>query len=379
MIINNAGKALLTLAGLVLQCNAPAPLPPPPVGVTISGYTAIGAGQNAWKWDTQSFVAATLGGNAVIEGDQYTRFVVIVPDGCGYLDIEAVPTQSSGLAIGCSVDYAIDGATSDFSLQYATANTRQTLRLTVPGTGSRTVELYEQRTYITGITPQTTATVMPAAAHASSAVYFGASGTEGYYSYNPDPGHFTSGVQVLLYSWVGRMKTSRRFDASYVVAFDGYGFQNFVASPSPATCAAFVTTYVVPRCTGTTEQVVVYEFGAGEYLNAAWTAAQITLYYGYLAAATRAALPSARVVFKTPIVEGSPAEGTVNAAGETQQSIRNAIAAVQITYNFVQITVGYNGGALPAESDSTSNLQDGKHFNAVAQRDKAFPYMHSVL
>lgn len=373
-MVNDAGVAMFNDAAQVLFPNY---VPPAGPGIPITGLTAITAAQNSWKWDTQSFVAATMGGTPVIQGDQYTRLVLDVTAPCT-LAVKAVPSQSSGLTLGCSVDYAIDGVASSLSLQYSTANVEQTLTITVTGTGTRRVELYEQRCYITALTPSSTATIIPYAAHASSCVYVGASGTEGYFAW--DPTSFVGGVLVFLLSWVGRMKTLKRFDASYVIAHDQYGLQDYIASPSPVTAAAWVAANLVPRFTGTNRKVAVLEFGAGDYFHGVWTAAQITTFYGYVADAIHAADPTIEVFFKTMVVLNNPVEGTANAAGVTQQNMRDATAAVRTgRTGFVTITVGYNAGAQPAETDTTADLQDLLHLTPVAHRDKAYPYMRSVL
>jgi len=353
-------------------------------GILITGFTAIGVAQNSWKWDTQSFVLTGSAPNQYVKGDQMARFKLLIPPDVTDVDVRGVSTAGvGGAALGFTVDPAINGvAVSNGSLVYTTPGVNQTQRVNVPGSGTRTLDLYEQGCYITGLTPiggSATMTLIPASAPAKSLLAVGASGTRGFYSW--DPTNVTAGVGQFILSWLGRFKTSGRWDAIYCVASDGFGLQNHVNSTAPTTgqIATWLTSTVLPRCNGTSEITIIYEFGAGDYFNAIWSAAQITTYYGMVADQTHAALPGARIFFKTPIICSSPAEGTVNAVGITMQDVRDAIVATAVGRPFVTIIPGYAGGSSSAETQNTGQLQDGKHATPVAMRDTIFPYDFSVV
>lgn len=344
--------------------------------VPISGYTAIGTAQNSWFWDTKKYVLTGSAPNQYVVRDQYSRLKALLPNGCNYIDVESVsPVDLPG---SNTVDVALGGAAQSHALHYTTPNVKQTIRLTVPGTGTRTVELYEQGCYITGLTPQTTATIVPASTPTSSCVFVGASGTMGYYAY--DPLDFDPGVYVFLLSATGRLKTSGKFGTSYVLASNGFGLENYVASPSPSTCAAWATAEILPRCPGTSRKVAVLEFGAGDYFHEHWDAATLTTNYGYVVDAIHTLDPTIEIYLKTLIVMGgSYPEGRTNAAGVTQQGVRNAIINVATGRAWLTILHGYLGGSTPAETTSTGDLQDGLHATYAAHRDKIYPYLNSVL
>lgn len=354
--------------------HAPRQSPPAP-GILISGDTPIGQAQNSWKWDSKRFDVG--GGGTYVIGDQMARLIAMLPDDCKYLDVRSRATAGAGASLGNTIDYAIGGVPSSIPISNTNNGPEQWGRIFVPGTGNRKVELYEQGCYITGLRPHTSAQIIPYAAHDSSVVGFGASGSQGLYSWNPL--NFVPGVLAFILSWFGQVKTSKKFDACYLVATSGFGLQDYIASPSPSTALAWAAANVIARATGRSRKVAIFEFGAGDYFHAVWSAAQITTFYGYVADAVYSLDPTIDQLWKTMVVMGNPAEGTANAAGVTQQQMRNATAAIQPGRPFVRIATGYNGGATPAETTGTGDLQDNLHLTPVAQRDKAGPYMLSLL
>lgn len=347
-------------------------------GMLISGYTATGGlAEYAWKWDTRR--PAVLTGsvpNQYVPGDQHTRIVLDLPNGCGWLDIEAVSTVavSGNGDLGNTVDASFDGVIQSHSLQFTTPNTKQTKRLTVPGSGVRRVELFEQECYITGITPQTTATIIFPAVHSSSMVFIGASGL-GYYAYNP--ADFDPGVLVFLWSWAGKVKASHKFGASYLLATNSAGITSR-GIVDRATADAFVATYITPRMTGSGRKAVWLEMMAGDMISNLSTPAQWATRMGHLLDAIIAVWSTAEIWLQTSIVWGT--EATPNAGGFTMQQYRDVAPALAAARSAnVTLAIGYAGGATPAMTTIAGDLQDGAHVTAVAMRDKVAPYALSIL
>lgn len=352
---------------------------PPGGGLLISGYAATGGLTGySWKWDTKT--AAVLTGSApnqYVPGEQYTRLVLDVPGDCGFLDVQAIPTAafSGNGELGNTVDVAIGHVKQSHALSFTTPGVKQTVRLTVPGSGVRRVELFEQLCYITGITPQTTAKIVLPASHAASAVFIGASGTMGYYALNPADSD--AGVLVFLWSWAGQVKALGTFGASYLLGINSYGITAW-GVVDRATADTFVATYVTPRMTGTSRKVVWYEMMAGDMISNATTPAQWATRMGHLLDATIAAHPTAEIKLQTSVVWG--AEATPNAGGFLMQDYRAvapALAAARPAN--VMIAVGYAGGATPSMSTAPGDLQDGAHLTPTAMRDKAGPYAIAIL
>lgn len=349
---------------------------PTSVGINISGYTAFGLPEYSLKWDTK--LPGVLTGSApnqYVPGDQYTRTVLDVPP--GYLDVEAIATVavSGNGDLGNTIDVAIDHVKQSHTMQFTTVGVKQTVRLTIPGPGVRRVELFEQNCAITGITPQTTATIIPAGAHAESLIIMGASGSIGYFGW--DPNDVISGQLVFLWSWAGQVKASGHFGASYMIGTSGFGITSY-GIVDAATAAAAVVTYITPRMTGTTRKVVWLELAAGDMISNQTTPAQFAARLSLFCAAILAAHPTAEIKIQTPVVWG--AEATPNGLGYLMQDYRNVFPAIASAYpGRVTVVIGYNGGSLPAMSTGPGNLQDGAHLSPVAMRDIAGPYALSVL
>lgn len=343
----------------------------------ITGLTPITAAQNSWKHHTQDFLADTLGGTPVIKGDQYASIVLMMQGG-ETLAVKAVPTEDTSQVVGCSVDWSVDNVAQDLSLQYTTHDVEQVITVTIPGTGLRRVELFEQRCYITGLTPQTSAAVV-LPTNVNSIWSLGASGSEAYYSYNP--AHFAPGVSSFIWGWPGRLRTCGLWDAVYTNAFDGYGLSDHLGTTTPTDGAidAYLASRGVPRVNGTNSQIILCEFGAGEYLNGIWSAAQIQTYYGMFADRAHAMFPSAQIVFKTmlPINSSPHVEGFANPAGVTPQADRDAVIAMASTRPWLALLHGYLNGT-GGELQSVSQLQDGLHARPDAQAG-IFDYDFAIL
>jgi hypothetical protein len=344
-------------------------------GVLVSGVTTFGAAQNYLWRDTKTFTVTGAGANQYVAHDIGSRLAFWTT--ATSLTIGAVAT-SGNTAYGDCVDVRVSGAyftTAQFPDSAGSSiGVRAPVTIALPA-GLKLVELIEQGCFVIDI--NVPCALLPAPVPQRSFTVIGASGSWGYFAW--DESNVTPGMFVFDLCWRGRVAWSGRFDAVYTVANNSFGLTSY-GVVDQASAIAFVASTIAPRMTGTLEQTVWLEFGAGECLNSATTPTVFAQNLGYLIDAIHAAFPRARVYVQTPIFIVTPSEATANGLGFIMQNYRDVIPPLATGRPYVRIADGLQMG-----SNAGDISGDGKHeipgfpVTHIAGHVKAFNYAYPLL
>jgi hypothetical protein len=359
-------------------------LPP----IVLSGaFLPLTAGHNPYFWNATQFQTLGTAPNEFQRMNQggYLKFQSAVT---GTLTLQGVPVQpngstSPGTALFATKDNVYNySGTAGFSpncdMPMVTPQApgpglpgvKQNVSLAV--VAGSVYRIYTMLNGLTGITG--TGVILPPTTPARSITMMGASGMMGLNAYNPTS--FTASCFQFLDGWNFQWERTNRWDMMTVFAKLGASFSGADAPwgiTNQATAEAFVDSVILPSLKGTSDRWFYQESGAGEYFASVNTPTQMTQIMGWMWDRITVKRPGTKFAAQSLIFMVSPAMGTANGLGFTQQQYSAAIDAFVVARPGSVLVKGYNGGANDAMSRAAADIADGLHmnFNRVAGKPGA--------